>query len=306
VLAGTATPSRLVPRLLGGENGGMRARFERVGTTDASWKLYIGGGERFDVQWHFHPELELTLIDRGRGRRLVGESNETFTDDDLVLIGANLPHAYVSASDSTDNRAVVAQFRSGFAGDALHRCREWWPVEQLLERASHGLAFGRVDARLRPDVRRLDGLPPGRRTAQLLDVLARLADTDDAHPLAGTDPRPGHGDAVSGRMDAVCRFVQQRHGERFGLADVAAAAHMSPSALSRFFRRVTGRTLTDYVNSVRIETACQLLVDTDDTVATVAARAGFANLSYFNRRFLADQRMRPSQYRQHYRSVRPT
>jgi len=288
-----------------GDNAGMRARFERIGTTDASWHIYTGGGESIDVLWHFHPELELTLIERGRGRRLVGESNETFVDGDLVLIGSNLPHAYVSAADSTDNLAVVAQFRPDFAGGALTCCREFASVHELIDRARRGLAFGRVDRHLRPDLRRLDGLPAARRTALLLDVLARLATTADSRRLARTEHPTGSEHRAGERIDAVCRFVQQRYPDQFGLADVARVAHLSPAALSRFFRRLTGRTLTDYVNSVRIEAACRLLVDTDDTVAMVAAATGFANLSYFTRRFLAVQGMRPREYRAHYRQVRP-
>lgn len=132
--------------------------------------------------WHLHPDLELTLIECGHGRRLVGASNETFTDNDLALIGANLPHAYISAAGSTDNRAVVAHFLPDFADDALGRGREWVPVRALLDQSDCGLAFGRVDSRLRTDMRRLDGLPPVRRTALLLDVLARLADTDRCTP----------------------------------------------------------------------------------------------------------------------------
>ena len=46
----------------------------------------------FDNPWHFHPELELNLILKSSGTRFVGDSILSFKENDLVLLGPNLPH----------------------------------------------------------------------------------------------------------------------------------------------------------------------------------------------------------------------
>jgi transcriptional regulator GlxA family with amidase domain len=69
------------------------------------------------------------------------------------------------------------------------------------------------------------------------------------------------------------------HGE------LARLACLSPSALSRFFRRTTGRTNTEFVHEVRVAVAARLLIDTDCNISEIAFAIGFGNVSHFNETF---------------------
>ena len=77
-------------------------------------------------------------------------------------------------------------------------------------------------------------------------------------------------------------------------------AHLSVPAFSRFFKRSLGRTFTDYVNELRIGSACRALIETDKSVAEICYASGFENLSNFNRRFLALKKMSPREFRRRY------
>jgi AraC-like DNA-binding protein len=72
---------------------------------------------------------------------------------------------------------------------------------------------------------------------------------------------------------------------------------MSESRFSRFFRRATGNTYTDFVNRVRINRACQLLMTSDRYVTNICYDVGFNNVANFNRRFLELKGMTPSEFR---------
>ena len=67
--------------------------------------------------------------------------------------------------------------------------------------------------------------------------------------------------------------------------EIAAALGVSPSYVSRVFRRYTGMALWDYVNSFRITRARELLEHSDMTVTEVAFAAGFNEPAYFSRMF---------------------
>jgi AraC-like DNA-binding protein len=276
----------------------MQARREHIrAAPDSSWYCFRRRGARFEFGWHFHPEVELTLLVGGCGRRLVGDSVEPYRPGDLVLIGPELPHTFVS--DGAGNDAVVAQFRPDFLGAGLLAGPEFAGIRTLLDASARGLAF-QPDVRLTDRIRRLVVLPPTPRTLALLGILAELAADRTARPLASTTYRPRRTAAMRTRLDTVCAYLDSAYPQPVRLAEVAALAHLSPAAFSRFFRQATGRTLTAYLTELRLAAACRLLRDTALPVADVAIRAGFGNLSYFNRRFLAAQRMRPTQYRRQF------
>ena len=69
------------------------------------------------------------------------------------------------------------------------------------------------------------------------------------------------------------------------------------SRFSRFFRKETGNTFTDFVNRVRVSRACQLLMDTEQSIGRICDEVGFHSPANFNRRFLEIKGMTPSDFR---------
>lgn len=274
----------------------LRAAFEHIeATPELSWKCFRRRDHRFEFCWHFHREYELTLITEGSGSRFVGDSIEEYRAGDLTLIGPNLPHTYASTIGSAGHEAVVAQFRGDFLGVDWFRRPEFTAVADLLRRSRCGLTFaGDTPAQV---VAELERLPPADQTIGLLTALVRLARHADARPLASTHYSPVLSQAAGDRIDAIIRMLHAEYTQRLSLASIARVAHLSTAATSRFFRRTTGSTITAYLNTLRVNAACRLLVDTDRQIADIAGTCGYQNLSHFNRRFHALKGMSPRQYR---------
>ncbi|MEO1236398.1 MAG: AraC family transcriptional regulator [Planctomycetota bacterium] len=254
--------------------------------------------EGFAYAWHFHPEVELTLILGGRGQRFVGDSIVSFGPGDLVLLGPNLPHTWHSRAASD---AVVVQFNADRLGGGMLDSPEGAAVGELLRRAGRGLAFPGGGAVLRERTAELPELQGWARVCALLDVLGRLAEAAGVDGGAEVLSDPAHvvppRDDDRRRIDRVCRLLAERFTGPIAQGEAADAVGLSPASFSRFFRRMTGRTFVAYLHELRIAEACRRLGDPDTPVTDVCFASGFENVSNFNRVFRRLRGESPRAYR---------
>jgi len=253
----------------------------------------------FPFYWHYHPELELTYVERGSGTRYVGDSIRPFHDGDLVLLGGNLPHSW--CSDNTlpsprSQRAIVVHFpRALFVSGAP----EFAAIQSLLHAAERGVAFGPQCAR--GVARRLRALPRLSGMAawcELVKLLDSLAESSRTEPLVSPGYAPCLRPVAQRRIERIFHHVEtQASSSELGLGELSRLVHMSPAALSRFFRQMTGRTLVSHITQTRLGMACRKLSDSDEGVAVIAFSCGFENLANFNRRFRQSLSMTPTDYR---------
>ena len=92
-------------------------------------------------------------------------------------------------------------------------------------------------------------------------------------------------------------MIQDNFPNRLTLAGIASEVAVHPVHLAQSFRRFHGCTVGDYVRRLRIDYACQELVQSDKSFSEVAACAGFADQSHFARTFKRAMGMSPSRYR---------
>ena len=99
----------------------------------------------FEAPFHYHPEYELTCITEGEGKRFVGNNMAGFKNNDMVLIGSNLPHCWKLAQKNSKAGSVVIHFRSEFLRNDFFKFPEMSNIQKLLVRCSSGIEFnGRV------------------------------------------------------------------------------------------------------------------------------------------------------------------
>jgi two-component system, response regulator YesN len=86
------------------------------------------------------------------------------------------------------------------------------------------------------------------------------------------------------------------------LSRVSDYLKLQPSALSQLFKEELGEKFVDYVMKVRMQHAKQLLIDTDDSIQSIAEQIGYQNVISFYRAFKKVQEYPPGEYRSMYRT----
>ena len=98
-------------------------------------------------------------------------------------------------------------------------------------------------------------------------------------------------------MKTVLKYVENHYTEKLTIDDMAELTYYSKSHFMKFFKKTMGTSFTAYLNSYRLTIAARLLLQSDDTILSIAADVGFDNLSYFNRAFKKQYGKTPSVYR---------
>ena len=252
------------------------------------------------IRWHHHDEYELHLIVETTGKVFVGDYIGHFQPGHLVLTGPRLPHNWISSDAPAEGvvlRDRVIQFAQGPIDQACELFPEFKEILPLLEQAKYGIEFFGVSEMAQVHFERVATSRGLARVAGFCEFMAMLARCKDFRLLSSVQLQCADDDESMAQVNAVVSYISEHCGEPLSMAEVCERFRMPESRFSRFFRRATGNTFTDFVNRMRISKACQLLMDTDRYVTTICYEVGFNNVANFNRRFLEIKGMTPTDFR---------
>jgi AraC-like DNA-binding protein len=212
-------------------------------------------------------------------------------------MGPGLPHTWVSDHTMMDKcKAVVIQFSAAFI-NRFTGIDEFSNISSLLNKSNLGIAFNEKNTehvnKLMMQLPAKKGIERIAIFLQLLDELSKLK----TKSLASSYYQPLKGVENEKRINKVFQYIQKHATEPLTIQKASSVIHLTPSAFCKFFKRVTGKTFSDYVNDIRIANVCTQLIATDKQVAAIAYENGFETLTYFNRVFLKKKGMKPSEYR---------
>ena len=266
-------------------------------------KVKVQDKERFTYPWHFHPEYELLYVIKGEGNSYVADSIEKFRTGDLVMTGSNLPHFWKEKT-MTNNEAkliniryVVIQFSDTFLKEAISEYPEFQMIKDLLKRSGRGIRFNPgFTKKIVQHIFKVVNATGFERILYMLQLLQKLATTNKYRLLAGELYEVENYDFASDRFTKVMHYLNTNYLNKVELENVAAVASMHPAAFCRYFKENSGKSLTEFVNHMRISYACRLLMEKKFSVSQVCFESGFNNLSNFNRIFKKHTGFTPTSY----------
>lgn len=255
-------------------------------------------------RWHYHPEFELVLINKGNGKRMVGDNIDRFEDGDLVLMGANVPHEwlcddeYFSIPKQFQGEGMVIQFLKNFLGETFINIPENRKLRKVLDDAAQGcLIKGKTKSIITATMIKMKNMDGQERLYALLHIFKLLVATREYHLLSSPNFTVNFQAEDGSAMKKVIQYIMQNFQEKITMKKLLSLSNMSSTAFSTMFKKTYNMTFTEYILKIRIGYACSLLGDNDKSISQISSDAGFENLSNFNRLFRKIKNVTPKEYR---------
>jgi len=275
------------------------------GVTD-SFSIRKDEGPFFYNKWHYHPEVELLHIVKGKGTQFVGDSISAFKDGDILLVGSHLPHfwrcddEYFKSGSTLKAVAVVAHFNENFWGDKFLDLSENKPIKSLLAKARQGILVGGNSktevARLLHQMLQAKDTD---RIIYLLQALKEIARNVDNVVLSSVALQANNNEEAE-CISNIYNYSFANFSRKISLEEIAAVAHISPHSFCRYFKKKTRKTYSRFLQELRIGHACKLLLESRLTYAQICDACGFNNFTNFHRYFKAITGKTPSQYKKEF------
>ena len=98
-------------------------------------------------------------------------------------------------------------------------------------------------------------------------------------------------------FNSIIEYIDRHFDEELNANILAKQFYMSPSYFSHLFKKRVNKTVTEYINEIRISHAKSFLEREDMSIGEIASLVGFSDINYFSRKFKALTGMTPSEYR---------
>jgi AraC-like DNA-binding protein len=262
---------------------------------------------KFDFPLHYHDEYELNLILNASGaKRVVGGHMDVINDLELILVGPNLYHAWMTHQCTSESiTEVTIQFHRDLFDEKFLSRNQLGFVKNMLERSQRGICFSPETILALKD--RIISLSKKNGFDSVLELLSILHDLSTSRNMSMlSEPlfageKPAYN---SRRIEKVFEYMNANYSKVITLAEVAKIASMTEASFSRFIKKRTSKTFIDSLNEIRLGHASRMLIDTTYSVSEIAFKCGFNNLSNFNRLFKRKKLCIPKEFRDTYNGNR--
>ncbi|MBT2721127.1 helix-turn-helix domain-containing protein [Bacillus sp. ISL-46] len=241
---------------------------------------------------HAHREIELIYIIKGNLQVKVNNKIIQMKSADFVLVNSNEFHSFQSEED---NLFVVFHFNY-FELSSLLAQKNLLFTCNSIEHASLS------DQELRiviEDLLTVHMKVNNFSQVEFLEKTYKFISTLSINYLKNVNQLPLNS-SIKGqndRLTEIIDYIQSNYREPLSLEEVASIHYLSIPYLSKFFKKQTGKTFSQYLNEIRLAHAVNELVNSNKPITRIALDNGFPNLSAFNRVFNESYQLKPVEYR---------
>lgn len=258
--------------------------------------------ENFYNYYHRHDEAQITYILKGKGTIMVGNVLQSFHSGDVFVLKPNEPHMLDREYESEDEKGDIHAIHI-FVN--LERMKKLYHIPEFEVLRDYLLDLDtskKLDSTIASSMIHFftnllvkTGMPKFTEFLSLLNTLA--LHKSDAVSLYSGVRSVSYSDKDGVRISQVYKYTFDHYYEDISVDQLAALVHMTPTSFCKFFKKHTMKTYISFLNEVRIEKACQILLNNKaENIAEAAFQVGFNNIVHFNRVFKAITSTSPRKY----------
>ena len=251
--------------------------------------FYFGRGFSY-MPTHIHRHVETQFVFRGTGLFNV-DGREYECSDGLLIIFPYQPHSNVDAPDCRQYSAIINPNSFECYAPTFF---DYYPKSNFIPKSELPIGFGELmeygfelshnekDRRFRERI--------------LTDITSVIIGEalSSLELLSRHDETSAESISMLGR---VINYCVTHLSEDLTLSGLAEKFYVDRSHISRLFSKKLGVSYSEFITSQRVSTACEQLSKTSKPITEIAYDCGFHNQSSFNRVFLVQRGMTPSEYR---------
>ncbi|NGF57594.1 AraC family transcriptional regulator [Parapedobacter sp. SGR-10] len=258
--------------------------------------------DNFYNYYHRHDELQITYILKGKGTIMVGNIVQSFHTDDVFVLKPNEPHMFDKYGNGEQ---VDEQIHAIHVFVHLERMGKLFVLPEFEAVAQYLLeldASQKIDPKASPLLKTFflnlltrTAIPKFAEFIYLLHTLTQYKQSSIS--LYSGIRNLAYSDRDGVRISEVYKYTFDHFHEDIAVEDVASIVHMTPTSFCKFFKKHSMKTYIGFLNEVRIEKACQMLINKHtESISETAFQVGFNNVVHFNRVFKQVTGLSPRQY----------
>ena len=247
---------------------------------------------------HHWNSWEMSYIISGEGRRILGDTEEPFTEGEVILVVPEMPHQWIFAADKTNPDGNIENITISFSSDLLKRLSnimpEFSPLAEWYERLDASIKFKPSECmKIAVVLRKMEHESAAERVTSLLHLLISIQRNRN-YTIAG---RFAKSFTIEEKIKKIKIYIRCNYKRNINIEQLAKYIGMNRSSLCTMFKRYTGKTIIEYLQNYRIEIAKHLLTSTTESISSCCYNCGFNDVPHFNRTFKQLVGMNPSKYR---------
>lgn len=270
--------------------------------------------EQIESHLHAHDFLEIAYVTSGKGVHYIGDRKYDVSKGDLFVINYDVAHEFRSI-EGCDEKLIICNcvFKPEFLDYTLINCKEFKDI-------THHFLFNSLfpnENKLTNDIKilgenseEIDQLYnkmykeyTNRETGyieilrayviELLVIIFRIYKKQSGVSHQ-TESDKKH------LIEKAIIYMKDNYDKDLKLEDLSMMSFFSRNYFCRLFKETTGVTVVEFIQKIRIQQACSLLKETNNTITSIANQVGYGNIKFFGELFKRYTGKTPSAYRKQY------